>query len=553
MDEDELYDDAETPSAEPLTASQDITAVPEGQTPVLPPDPTMVLGPKPVIPRPTAPVLPGSQGLTPGQQGLHALVAGLMAGMGPQSGAAGLGQALTVMRQRQQQQAMARYQFQNQQYLQQANQAAIQQRAADVEYDKRAQMYLGAMKTASDLYGKMQKAGQIQTEDDYWGLMTSLSTRLQQAGFRVTPALMAQTVGPYADDAGKTDIKRQLEAYWEQQKKNPNRLKQDPSAWERDAIQARLTKGSKTTTRMTIPDAQRAIGIDTYQAGDGEVNFAPGGTKEQAQAEDAAARAEFYKRHKRPVNSRNADDMTELMELRNAFKPPSPFEDLRGILMQQQIAQGSQKLSGAPTPYEAEQRKKVIETVMANPAAYDDLTPTVKADIMGDLAARGFAGFGKQLPQGAVDKIAQSKSAILSLRDLRQVLQENEQYIGPIAGLQALNPYSDARKAQAKIDLVKQRVGKALEGGVLRKEDEEKYKIILATLRDEPTTAIYKVDNIIAELERDLTTFIDEQRASGRRVQTPSLPPASTPAPAAPAKSPVQEELDRRRQQIRGQ
>src|SRR5207237_10197195 len=86
----------------------------------------------------------------------------------------------------------------------------------------------------------------------------------------------------------------------------------------------------------------------------------------------------------------------------------------------------------------------------------------------------------------------------------------------------ALNPYSDARKAQAKIDLVKQRVGKALEGGVLRKEDEDKYKKILATLNDEPSTAISKVDNIIATLERDIEIFVDEQKAAGGRVSTPT-------------------------------
>jgi hypothetical protein len=45
--------------------------------------------------------------------------------------------------------------------------------------------------------------------------------------------------------------------------------------------------------------------------------------------------------------------------------------------------------------------------------------------------------------------------------------------------MQTVNPWSGSRKVQAEIDRVRQLVGKALEGGVLRKEDEEKYKKIL--------------------------------------------------------------------------
>ena len=45
---------------------------------------------------------------------------------------------------------------------------------------------------------------------------------------------------------------------------------------------------------------------------------------------------------------------------------------------------------------------------------------------------------------------------------------------------------------QADVDRARQTVGKALGGGVLRKEDEDKYKKILATLNDTPETAVYK-------------------------------------------------------------
>lgn len=167
----------------------------------------------------------------------------------------------------------------------------------------------------------------------------------------------------------------------------------------------------------------------------------------------------------------------------------------------------------------------LISAVIANPAIFENLTPKAKERLAPKLQSAGFDGFGKSVSESAMGKMAESTSAIESLKDLRKTLTENEQYIGPVAGLAALNPYSEARKAQAKIDLVKQRVGKALEGGVLRKEDEEKYKKILATLSDTPATAIAKVDGIIATLERDAEIFRNQQRAGGRRVgNAPSQP-----------------------------
>lgn len=174
----------------------------------------------------------------------------------------------------------------------------------------------------------------------------------------------------------------------------------------------------------------------------------------------------------------------------------------------------------------------LVDTVIDNPALFDQLTPTVKGQIAPLLRAKGYDNFGKPLPAAAVKQIAESQTAIDSLKDLREVLKANEQYIGPVAGLSALNPYSGARQAQARIDLVRQRVGKALEGGVLRKEDEEKYKKILATLRDTPETALYKVDSLIHSIEQDMSNFVAQQRLSGRRVSPGQGPATQGPASA---------------------
>lgn len=125
---------------------------------------------------------------------------------------------------------------------------------------------------------------------------------------------------------------------------------------------------------------------------------------------------------------------------------------------------------------------------------------------------------GKPLSDTAITHINQTEFALTSLNDLRSIINSNLQYVGPISGWQKLNPWSKARQVQADIDRVRQTVGKALEGGVLRKEDEEKYKKILATITDMPETAIYKIDALISSITRNIGNYKTLQSESGRFV-----------------------------------
>jgi hypothetical protein len=61
-----------------------------------------------------------------------------------------------------------------------------------------------------------------------------------------------------------------------------------------------------------------------------------------------------------------------------------------------------------------------------------------------------------------------------------------------------------------------------LEGGVLRKEDEEKYKKILATLTDTPETATYKIDSLIKNIQTNLTDYQTLQQNSGKSLNVKS-------------------------------
>lgn len=113
-----------------------------------------------------------------------------------------------------------------------------------------------------------------------------------------------------------------------------------------------------------------------------------------------------------------------------------------------------------------------------------------------------------ELTDTAITKISDTRSAIRDVSRLKETIN-NANLTGPLTGLRALNPYdTDSRELQAEIDRVRQKVGKALEGGVLRKEDEEKYRKILPTMTDTKVVAMKKLQKLEKTLSQDLQDYV---------------------------------------------
>lgn len=74
---------------------------------------------------------------------------------------------------------------------------------------------------------------------------------------------------------------------------------------------------------------------------------------------------------------------------------------------------------------------------------------------------------------------------------------------------------ANAKQRQAVIDRVKQVIGKALEGGVLRKEDEYKYEKILPTIGDPPDVAERKLDGLWEAIEKRRQTTLESLGDAG--------------------------------------
>jgi len=72
-----------------------------------------------------------------------------------------------------------------------------------------------------------------------------------------------------------------------------------------------------------------------------------------------------------------------------------------------------------------------------------------------------------------------------------------------------------AKQRQGMINLVRQIIGKGLEGGVLRKEDEAKYAKMLPTISDHPDVVKSKIKTLISTLEQKRTVRLDAMRDAG--------------------------------------
>lgn len=170
------------------------------------------------------------------------------------------------------------------------------------------------------------------------------------------------------------------------------------------------------------------------------------------------------------------------------------------------------------------QLAQLAEAVMANPAILNTLTPTLRGQLIPLLYSAGFRDFGKSLSDGALTKISDTESGLLQIASIGESIQAlGTPYTGIGAGFLAAIPGTAQQKLQADLDRVKQVVGKALEGGVLRKEDEEKYKKILPTVGDTAAIISYKIAALDKQLRADLSTYIANQSGAGR--STSSLPP----------------------------
>lgn len=131
---------------------------------------------------------------------------------------------------------------------------------------------------------------------------------------------------------------------------------------------------------------------------------------------------------------------------------------------------------------------------------------------------------GRAVTSGDAGRIADFDTALDDLDTLSGTIQGVAGSTGTRAQIGAALPNwvtewtgrgASAKSKQAVIDRVKQVIGKALEGGVLRKEDEIKYAKILPTIGDVPEVVKTKLEGLQQAIHQRRQTTLDALSDAG--------------------------------------
>lgn len=145
------------------------------------------------------------------------------------------------------------------------------------------------------------------------------------------------------------------------------------------------------------------------------------------------------------------------------------------------------------------------------------------------LLPPGGGSDGKMLPAPTVLNVSEGQDVARILPDVRAAIDENSAMFGPVSGrISGINPYdTKAQTVDARLRTASQAFGRFMEGGVLRKEDEEKYRKMFPQLSDTPDLAKNKlsiVERQLAQKSAGQTQSLSDSGYNTRGVPAPSVP-----------------------------
>ena len=131
-------------------------------------------------------------------------------------------------------------------------------------------------------------------------------------------------------------------------------------------------------------------------------------------------------------------------------------------------------------------------------------------------------GGGKALTSNGAENLSGTYQGIQQMTDLKGLIDKlpNRITTPGVAQLSALNPLdTDAQAFNQYVKTYKQVIGKGLEGGVLRKEDEYKYDQIIPKMGDTKEVLKKKADQLQKMLESKYNTDLDFYGRAGYNIK----------------------------------
>lgn len=159
-----------------------------------------------------------------------------------------------------------------------------------------------------------------------------------------------------------------------------------------------------------------------------------------------------------------------------------------------------------------------VRQILAMGVLNGDISGSDASTIMELLGlSSGTVASGAKLPAGALTELSNTQEALNLLPQLSGLITESGSAFGPLEGpIRGMIPWDKTgQKAKSTITLIKQIIGKGLEGGVLRKEDEYKYENILPKLGDTEDTVNTKIELLQQTLNNKYNTLVSTYEAGG--------------------------------------
>ena len=174
----------------------------------------------------------------------------------------------------------------------------------------------------------------------------------------------------------------------------------------------------------------------------------------------------------------------------------------------QTVAEGMEEPEAEPKPPSVQQVGGRVMQFNPESGRYDiDLGASEAA-----LTRAATAGKGRELKpilSGDIEDLATMRESLDLSKELLTAAKAGKLGAGSRLGTLAPDVVTEftgigaeAKGTQGLIKIAKQIIGKGLEGGVLRKEDEAKYEDILPKIGDAPEVAQAKIDSLIAKIEQ---------------------------------------------------
>lgn len=214
--------------------------------------------------------------------------------------------------------------------------------------------------------------------------------------------------------------------------------------------------------------------------------------------------------YQNPTNISEQADMTQVQ-----IPAEDKYPQLRAGLMRDRSNMSVQDM----TPVVKQQlEQSQTEENLANARyrnAYTDLLSS--GELKPGKQPAGMNQDGKMIPSPTLLNLNEGKAVSNLLPEVRQALEQNLDLLGPIKGrMGSANPYDTrAQTVDARFRTASQAFGRVMEGGVLRKEDEEKYRKMFPQLSDTKDVARNKLAIVERQLAQKVNSDISALGNSG--------------------------------------